>query len=436
MSRPFKVEKILLKPSSVSDLEGLTLEPARSRFESLPQNVRHCVYKFLLSSKHTVVDLDKDERLGERNPREKKFKGYSFKLEIFRVNKSIYLESLEFFYRENKFVSIHSNAPEWITTATAFLPILSRKSSDGTLPYSLSVELTVGNVVPELSNAIQVDTILAAYDLPVFVHCLRVSLLSVPQDKQVTVNLNLRDAPWGKEVYSKQYLEPFTRLVRIHTVNLSDNADPELAEKLRTAMQARPPIGPDLLRELKGIRRFAERRMRSNDLRAAKKAYKQGRALLSLQEDRTFSRAGLIRLGGPFALADLLAESISYDVHLLTFCFHSHYSDDGYAHNLLKQAMEIENRVLNTVEELLPQYGSCRKAKLFFELGCMHRRLADLRNEYKEGPAEFLKELRKAYKYLEKSTKLAPGDARYTSLFSMVREKVRQLESEVMPDLL
>ncbi|MCJ1245583.1 hypothetical protein MMC30_002787 [Trapelia coarctata] len=409
----------------VSDLQGLTLGPTLSRFELLPQQIRSHIYKFLLSSKHTIVCHDKDERLGLRSPRREKYKGYSFNLKVFRTNKRIYLESLEFFYSENKFVSIHSNEPRWITKATTYLPILSRKSSEGTLPYSLSVELTIGEGDQERSTATEANTVIAAFDLPDFVQRLRSSLLCIPLHQQIAVSLNLRDAPRGQEVYGTAFLEPFLQLARVNDLNLSSNVDQELGDSLRSTMLESPPIGPELLSELKAIRKHAERLMQSNDLNAARTAYQEGRELVLLVEGDAYSRDGLKRIGGPLMLADLLAECIGFDVSLLSLCFTRHASVEDTP----EQAVEIESRVLSTVNDLLPQYASRRRAKLYFELGDMHRRLADWRAPSKDGQTNVVEELRKAHGYYEKSQKLAPGDdSRYAPYLLKVRDRLRYLE--------
>jgi len=384
------------------------------------------VYKYLLSSKHTIVCHDKDERLGLRSPRKQKYKGYSFNLKVFRINKRIYLESMEFFYSENKFVSIHSNEPRWITMATTYLPMLFRKASEGTLPYSLSVELTIGgDDGREPSSATEVNTVIAAYDLPVFVQRLRSSLLYIALHQQFKFSLVLRDAPWGQEVYAAAFLEPFLQLARVSSLNLSANVDKELGDSLRSTMLESLPIGPEILAELKAIRRYAERMLQSNDPQAAKSAYFEGRELLAAAEHDAYSRDGMKRLGGPLLLADLLAESVSLDMNLLSMCFKSHTSvSDSF-----EKAMEIERRALSTVEDLLPQYSSRRKAKLFFELGDMHRRLADWGGAFKERGTNVVAELRKAHGYYEKSQKLAPGDdSRYAPYLHKVRDRLQYLE--------
>jgi len=427
-----------LRTTSVSDLQGLTLRPALSLFELLPQKIRHSIYKYLLSSRYTVVYHDKDERLGQHSPRSEKYKGYSFALEVFRVNRSVCVESMEFFYSENKFVTIHSNAPRWITMATIFLPILSRNSSDGSLPYSLSVELTVDEdpqmrvLLPgqlqKHNKAAEVSTIMAAQDLPVFVRRLRTSLLRVPSHTQVTISLEMRDAPRGKEVYATAFLEPFHHLVRVSTVNLSGNVDAELADLLRSKMLARPPIGEELLAELRAIRKRAQRLVQSNNLLAAKQAFHEGRQLLYLAGGDPFLRAGLKRIGGPVIFADVLVESLGYDVQLLSLLFRQHASVDDF-----EEAMEIESRVTSTIGDLLPQYGSQRKAKLYFELGDMYRRLANFRAAFKEEGKDIAEGLRKAQAYYERSMKLVPGnDAKYASYLAMIQEKWKQLGDAVL----
>ena len=417
----------MLRPLSVSDLQGLTLGPSLSRFELLPQPIRYCIYKFLLSSKHTIVCHDEDERLGLRRPRAANYKGYNFDLKVFRINRNIHLESMEFFYYQNKFVSIRSNEPQWITTATAYLPVLSRKSSAGTLPYSLSVDLTIGEDSREPSSATEVNTIIAAYDLPVFVQRLRSSLLSIPLHQKVDVSLDLRDAPWGQEVYATAFLEPFLQLARVNSLKLAANVDQRLGDSLRSSMLEWPSIGPELLSELKAIRKHAEHLTQSNDPQAAKAAYQEGRDLLSVAERDAYSRDGMKRLGGPLLLADLLAESVSLDMNLLSLCFNHHTPvEDSF-----EQAMAIESRVLSTVDDLLPQYSTRRKARLYFELGSMHRRFANLRHAHQEGQTDVLTQLRKALLYYEKSQRLAPGDdSRYASYLHKVRDRIRYLEKE------
>lgn len=373
---------------------------------------------------------DKDEGLGQHSPRSEKSKAYSFALEVFRVNKRVYLESIEFFFRENKFVTIHSNAPRWITMATTSLPILSRNSSEGSLPFSLSVEFTVGenhqvrvSLPGQRSKATEVSTILAAQDLPVFIRRLRTGLLCVPVHTPVTISLVMRDAPWEKDVYGPAFLEPFHHLVRVSRVNLSGNMDAGLADLLCSKMLASPAIGEELLAELRAIRKRAQRLAQSNHLPAAKRAFHEGRELLHLAGGDAFSRAGLKRIGGPLIFADLLVESLGYDVQLLSLLFRQHASVYDF-----EEATKIERRVLSTIDDLLPQYGSRRKAKLYFELGDMYRRLANSRAEVKESPANIAEDFRKARGYYERSMKIIPGtEAKYAPYLAMVQERMEQL---------
>ncbi|MCJ1473497.1 hypothetical protein MMC13_002148 [Lambiella insularis] len=396
--------------------------PSRSRFITLPDTVRKRIYGYLLLHKYAVVELDKEERLagtaGRRGMPET-YKRYSFRLDIFRVNKQISTESRMLFYRKNKFVSVRSSPARYITNATAYLPIITRTLPDGVMPYVLDFGLSVKHQRSTSSNDHPTTIILVAKDLPVMLGRLRAAIICLPKSAEVTVDLNLTPpSPWNpsSEESVAHLLKLFTRLVRVHNVFLTGQINQDLQSRLLSNMKSQPPIGEEVVAELRRLKGRGKNLMQANNLFEAEGVFRHGRKILSVMESDYMSVQETSQLGDPEVLTSLRSLCINYDRHIISACC----LRDSFV-----EASQLGEDAKSAIASGVPEYTSRKIAKLHFELAKLYMRWGNLRAEHLEDWSEIVEDLIEALGYADKACEIDPRDGFFSHLRDLIRSRLQ-----------